>query len=87
MIRILTRCPKCGGRIVVSFLYQLSCDHVITTRGKLSKQYKVTTQGPMEVAFAACEHAPDRCLVNWDEDDFVIDAEDRFVDYKYCKEN
>lgn len=83
---IRTSCPKCGGRIVVSFLYQLSYDYTITKRGKLSKRYKVTTPGPMEVAIAACEHAPDRCRVIWEADDFVIDENERFVDYKYCEE-
>lgn len=80
---IRNRCPLCGGRIVVSDLYQLSYDHVITKFGKVSKKYTVSSPGSMEVSLAACENAPDKCFATWDADSFFIDSNDRFVDLQF----
>ena len=72
-------CPKCGGKIVVSWLYQTSHDYVITKSGRISKRYTRTPEGSMEVALAACVD----CDAVWEADEFWIDKNDYFIDYKY----
>ena len=52
------RCPLCGGKIVVSDLYQTSRDFEVRKGGKVSRRYTVTDCGPMEVSVAGCA---DRC--------------------------
>ena len=79
-------CPLCGGKIVVSDLYQISYNHTVTKSGKLSKKYSVSSPGSMEVSIAACENAPDGCKASWDADSFFIDEKDRFVDLQYPDE-
>ena len=76
-------CPLCGGKIVVSSLYQLSYNYTVTKTGKLSKKYSVSSPGPMEVNIAACENAPDKCYASWDADEFYLDESNRFMDEKY----
>lgn len=77
------RCPLCGGRIVVSDLYQSSHDYVITRKGVLSKRYAKGPEGSMECMIAACEHAPDKCPAIWDADSFYIGEDGHFYDCKY----
>lgn len=84
--RIIKRCPKCGGRIVVSHLYQTSHNHTITQKGKLSKGFKRDGEHSMECSIASCIFAPDECDVSWNADDFYIDSKDRFHDLKYGEE-
>lgn len=72
-------CPKCGGTIIVSFLYQTSHDYRVTKKGKLSKTFTRPGEGPMEVAIAACEDWPAR----WEDGDFYIDEDGTFWDQKY----
>ena len=50
--------------------------------GKLSKRYTRTPEGPLEAGYAACLD----CGAFWEDDDFTIDDERRFVDYKYGEE-
>ena len=76
-------CPLCGGKIIVSVLYQLSYDYTVTKSGKLSKRYSVSAPGPLDAEIAACENAPDKCKATWDTDEFYIDEKNRFVDLKY----
>ena len=78
-------CPLCGGKIVVSDLYQLSYDYVVTRTGKKSTKRKVSRPGSMEVSIAACENAPDACNAIWDADEFFIDESNRFIDCKYVE--
>lgn len=78
-----TCCPLCGGRIIVSDLYQLSHDYVITKKGVLSKRYTKGPEGSMECMIAACENAPDKCPAIWDSDSFDIGEDGHFYDYKY----
>lgn len=52
------RCPLCGGKIVVSDLYQTSHDFEVRRGGKVSRRYTVTDCGSMEVSVAGCA---DRC--------------------------
>lgn len=46
------RCPLCGGKIVVSDLYQTSRDFEVRKGGKVSRRYTVTDCGSMEVSVA-----------------------------------
>lgn len=77
------RCPLCGGRIVISDLYQISHDYVITAKGVVSKRFTKSSEGSMECMLAACENAPDKCSGIWDADAFYLDEEGRFFDCKY----
>ena len=79
-------CPLCGGRIIVSDLYQISYNYAMTKSGKLSKQYSVSSPGSMEASIAACENAPDRCTASWDTDSFIVDEKGRFIDLLYKNE-
>ena len=80
-------CPLCGGKIVVSALYQISYNYTVTKSGKLSKKHSVSSPGPMDVSVAACENAPDKCYATWDADQFYIDEKNRFVDLRYGGED
>lgn len=72
-------CPKCGGTIIVSFLYQTSHDYKLTKKGKLSKSFTRSGEGSMEAAIASCESCPAR----WEADEFSIEADGTFLDMKY----
>lgn len=81
------RCPMCGGRIIVSDLYQISRDHYITAKGVISKRGKDRGPYSMEASIAACENAPDNCAAQWDTESFCIDEHGRFVDWLYTEED
>lgn len=72
-------CPVCGGRIEISVLYQYAHEYLINKNGKVSNRYTVRDCGPMEVMIASCLD----CGEHWDADQFTINADDRFVDFKY----
>ena len=72
-------CPKCGGTIIVSYLYQTSHDYKLTKKGKLSKTFTRSDEGPMDVAIASCE----RCPTRWESGDFSIGEDGTFWDLKY----
>lgn len=80
--KIIKCCPKCGGAIEVSHLYQYSYNQIVGKRGKLLKKVKKYNCGSLEYSIANCTNA--ECDVNWGVGDFIIDDNDRFVDYKYC---
>lgn len=75
---IRSRCPLCGGKIVVSFLYQYSLDHIVGRNGRLRKTSRRSEGGSMEVAVASCSD----CEAYWDADNFEI-FNDVFYDQKY----
>ena len=77
----INKCPRCGGKIEVSYLYQYSHDYKLTKSGKLSKRYTKRDCGPMEVAVVGCRS----CGADWGEEEFEIDREGYFVDYKYSE--
>ena len=76
-------CPHCGGKIIVSVLYQRSYNYTVGKSCKLLKHYKISADYPMECAIAACEHFPDSCDVGWEVGDFGIDRNGKFIDFKY----
>lgn len=75
-------CPKCGGKIEVSYLYQYAHEYRLNKDGRLSKKYTVRDCGPMECGLACCLD----CGVTWEDDEFGI-HNDRFVDYKWEDED
>mgnify|MGYP004644780257 FL=1 len=77
------RCPLCGGKIVVSDLYQTSRNFEVRKGGKVSQRYTVADCGSMEVSVAGCV---DRCGAYWDADSFYIGADGKFYDQKYHEE-
>ena len=79
----ITECPICGGKIEVSFLYQYSHNYAITKKGRLSKRYTRRDNGPEEVAVASCLS----CSEYWNADEFAIDADDSFWDFKRRADN
>lgn len=76
-----TKCPLCGGEIIVSNLFQYSHDYRFTKSGRISKRYTTVDNGPIEVAIAGC-----RCGANWGDGEFLIDDKGHFIDYKYEEE-
>lgn len=74
-------CPKCGGTIVVSYLYQTSHDYRITKSGKLSKRFTRDGENSMDCGIAACS----ACDVRWEMGDFYIE-DDCFCDCKYVED-
>ena len=74
----LKKCPLCGGEIEISHLFQYSHVHKLTKSGHISKRYTTIDNGSMEVSVAGC-----RCGATWGADDFVIDEDGHFIDYKY----
>lgn len=80
--KIIKCCPLCGGRIVVSVLQQYSFDYVMLKDGTISKRYKRGVSGSMDACIAACENVCS-CGAQWEVDEFEIDSNRRFFDYKY----
>lgn len=74
-------CPKCGGKIVVSELWQYSYNHVVGKRGKLLKGLQVVNCGPMEKMIASCLNIS--CRAMWETDEFMIDDNGHFIDLKF----
>lgn len=79
-------CPLCGGRIVVSVLYQCSLDYVMRQDGTIGNRCKRGKSGPMDASIAACENYR-ACDARWEVDEFFVDSDRRFWDYKYSKED
>lgn len=79
---IRSRCPQCGGAIIVSELYQYSLDYKVLKSGKLSKKYKRFDGGSMDCGIAFCEKL---CGAEWSSEDFYIDENGCFVDCKYTE--
>ena len=77
-------CPKCGGTIYVS-----SSDmwrSPIGRRGKLLRSKKDPYDGPLIQMLACCENYINQgCNVNWNSEEFSIDANGYFVDFKYTR--
>lgn len=71
-------CPVCGGRIEISAYYQYAHEYLLNKNGKMSRRYTTRDCGPMEAMTAACLD----CGEYWDADQFTIDRDDYFVDYK-----
>lgn len=76
-------CPHCGGKIIVSVLYQRSYNHTVGKSCKLLKQYKISGDCPMDCWLASCERFLESCDVHWEADEFGIDSKGRFIDFKY----
>lgn len=76
-------CPKCGGTIEISYLYQYSHNYLLGKRGKILKKYRSQDHGSMEVALACCTN--EDCDARWEVDDFIIDEYGYFVDFKYTE--
>lgn len=74
-------CPKCGGTIEISYLYQYSHNYLLGKRGKILKKYRSQDHGSMEVALACCTN--EDCDARWEVGDFIIDEFGYFIDLKY----
>lgn len=82
-----SRCPRCGGKIIVSELCQYSLDYTIKSDGKISKNYKRYDSGSIECNVAACENVGTQtCDVLWENGEFCI-TDDQFEDFKYTEEH
>lgn len=79
-------CPLCGGRIIVSELYQYSLNYTVLKKpsGKLSKKHKKIDNGPIDCMVAGCDNK--ECNAYWEEDKFYIDSDDCFIDEKYVED-
>lgn len=77
-----TRCPKCGGTIVVSYLYQTTHDYALTKQGRLSKRFTRQSEMPLDESVACCRD----CNADWGVGDFGIDQDGSFWDFKYMED-
>mgnify|MGYP000240729551 CR=1 FL=1 len=71
-------CPLCGGRIVVSNLYQYSLDYTMRKDGKIGKWYKRGNDGSMNVSLASCENYK-TCDARWEEEEFFVEPDGTFL--------
>lgn len=78
-------CPLCGGRIVVSDLYQYSLDYTMRKDGKIGKRHKRGEDGSMNVSLASCENYK-TCDARWEEEEFFVEPDGTFYDYKYSED-
>lgn len=76
-------CPKCGGTIEISYLYQYSHNYLLGKRGKILKKYRSQDHGSTEEALACCTNKG--CDTKWEVGDFIIDEFGYFVDLKYTE--
>ena len=76
-------CPKCGAEIVVSYLCQHSLNHKIGKRGRILKKFTTVDLGEIDSILAGCTNV--NCDVQWECDEFEIDENDFFIDYKYSE--
>lgn len=53
-LKILNKCPICGGKLEYYELMQYSLDYKIKKNGRLAKRYKKGEAGPMECGFIGC---------------------------------
>ena len=53
-MKLLNKCPICGGELFLDELYQYSMYSKILKSGKISKQSKKGDSGPLEAACIAC---------------------------------
>lgn len=72
-------CPKCGGGIIVSFFQQVSHQHPMTKKGRLSKRCTKFVGPSDDGGIAHCRD----CSVEWEVDEFWIDDDGYFWDEKY----
>ncbi len=55
-IKLLTKCPVCGGRIKIDVLYQFSNVYNLTRSGKASARHKKDPATPMDCHALYCEN-------------------------------
>lgn len=75
-------CPVCGGQIIVSEHWAFSYDRVLGKRGKLLKKRTKDVGEPIDCMTAFCPS----CREAWNADEFEIDEEGHFVDFKPGKD-
>ena len=83
--RVISKCPRCGGRIVVSILCQYTMDFLVKKDGTLSKKHKKIDNGPVGSTIACCENS-ENCGTYWEENDFDLENGDKYIDMKYSDE-
>lgn len=67
----VTKCPKCGGELVLSEFYTYSMDFKITKKGVLSKRGTRSDAGPIDCMNAYCEN----CRTCWDATQVVVEGD------------
>lgn len=82
---VIKCCPLCGGRIVVSNLYQYSLDYTMRKDGKIGKRHKRGDDGSMDVSLASCENYK-TCDARWEAEEFFVEPDGTFHDYKYIED-
>ena len=83
--RAISKCPHCGGRIIVSSLCQYTMEFWVKKDGTMSKKYKKCDNGPINSTIAYCENN-ENCGTFWEEGDFDLETGCRFIDTKYSEE-
>lgn len=67
----VTKCPRCGGELVLSEFYTYSMDFKITKKGVLSKKGTRSDAGPIDCMNAYCES----CQTCWDATQVFVEGD------------
>lgn len=67
----VTKCPACGGQLIISEHYTFSRDYMITSKGILSKRFSKSDLGSLDCITAFCP----KCETAFDADAVVIEAD------------
>lgn len=67
----VSKCPKCGGDLVLSEYYTYSIDYCITKKGTISKRHTRSDGGPIDCMTACC----DKCESFWDATQVFVEKD------------
>ena len=67
----VTKCPYCGGELIISDHYSFTRDYRITKDGVLSRRYTVSDPGPMDCTTAYCL----QCKTAFDADMISVESD------------
>ena len=74
---VLNSCPKCGGAIIVDYLYRETKKARVLKDGRLTKPKTDPNSYVFETAIARCE----RCGMTWNTLEFTV-QDGKFVDIR-----
>lgn len=69
------KCPKCGGRMMMSEHFALTHDYRVRKDGRLYKRYKKSAEGFVDCVTAYCEN----CKTYWDGDNTACETDGVYV--------
>lgn len=70
-----SKCPKCGGRMMMSEHFASTHDYLIRKDGRLYKRFRRSAEGPVDCVTAVCLD----CETYWDGDNTARENNRLFV--------